>query len=99
MHTIVIEAFSKRCFPEKVVQRYSPSNTFYLSNSANALSVLQGVDASLIPTLSFPAFASHEERLVDQTKANVIKRLRGKHGFKRFNRDGYLSQHEDQSRR
>lgn len=60
---------------------------------------LQGVDASLIPTLSFPAFASHEERLVDLTKSNVINRLRGKRGFKRFSRDGYLSRHEDHSRR
>ncbi|XP_055382717.1 probable phosphorylase b kinase regulatory subunit beta isoform X2 [Condylostylus longicornis] len=59
----------------------------------------KGVDASLLITLSFPAFASHEERLVDQTKSNIVKRLRGKHGFKRFSRDGYLSQLEDKTRR
>ncbi|XP_021703548.1 probable phosphorylase b kinase regulatory subunit beta isoform X3 [Aedes aegypti] len=59
----------------------------------------KGVDASLIPTLSFPAFASHEDRLVDLTKNNVIKRLRGKKGFKRFSRDGYLSRLEDKTRR
>ncbi|XP_059616848.1 probable phosphorylase b kinase regulatory subunit beta isoform X1 [Phlebotomus argentipes] len=59
----------------------------------------KGVDASLIPTLSFPAFASHEERLVDMTKKNVVSRLRGMRGFKRFSRDGYLSKIEDKSRR
>ncbi|XP_063702613.1 probable phosphorylase b kinase regulatory subunit beta isoform X1 [Culicoides brevitarsis] len=59
----------------------------------------KGVDASLLPTLSFPAFASHEERLVDQTKANIVNRLRGKKGFKRFNRDGYLCRLEESSRR
>lgn len=59
----------------------------------------KGVDASLIPTLSFPAFASHEERLVDQTKINVVNRLRKPHGFKRFNRDGFLSHLEDKTRR
>lgn len=59
----------------------------------------QGVDASLIPTLSFPAFASHEERLVDLSKENVVNRLRGKRGFRRFSRDGYLSRLEDKSRR
>lgn len=59
----------------------------------------KGVDASLIPTLSFPAFASHEERLVEQTKQNVISRLRGKKGFRRFSRDGYLSHLEDKTRR
>ncbi|XP_058452785.1 probable phosphorylase b kinase regulatory subunit beta isoform X4 [Malaya genurostris] len=59
----------------------------------------KGVDASLIPTLSFPAFASHEDRLVEMTKANVIMRLKGKKGFKRFSRDGYLSRLEDKTRR
>lgn len=59
----------------------------------------KGVDASLLPTLTFPAFASHEERLVDQTKINVVNRLRGKNGFRRFSRDGYLSRIEDKSRR
>lgn len=59
----------------------------------------KGIDASLLPTLSFPAFASHEDRLVDLTKSNVVKRLRGKKGFKRFNRDGYLSRLEDKTRR
>lgn len=59
----------------------------------------KGVDASLLPTLTFPAFASHEERLVDLSKANVVKRLRGKKGFKRFSRDGYLSRFEDTARR
>lgn len=59
----------------------------------------QDVDASLLFTLSFPAFASHEERLVEQTKDNVIKRLRGKQGFKRFIRDGFLTKMEDKNRR
>lgn len=58
----------------------------------------KGVDASLLPTLSFPAFASHEERLVDLSKSNVVTRLRGKKGFKRFSRDGYMSRLEDRSR-
>ncbi|XP_037960630.1 probable phosphorylase b kinase regulatory subunit beta isoform X2 [Teleopsis dalmanni] len=59
----------------------------------------KGVDASLLLTLSFPAFASHEERLVEQTKHNVITRLRSKKGFKRFSRDGFLSKFEDKNRR
>lgn len=59
----------------------------------------KGVDSGLIPTLSFPAFASHEERLVDLSKNNVISRLKGKKGFKRFSRDGYLCRLEDKTRR
>lgn len=59
----------------------------------------KGVDSALLSTLSFPAFASHEERLVDLSKNNVINRLRGKKGFKRFSRDGYLSRIEDHNRK
>lgn len=61
--------------------------------------MFQGEDASLIPTISFPAFASHEEHLVNQTKNNVLKKLSGRYGLKRFNRDGFKCTIEDQNRR
>ncbi|KAJ4443779.1 hypothetical protein ANN_05557 [Periplaneta americana] len=59
----------------------------------------KGVDASLIPTISFPAFATHEDVLCVETKANIIRRLKGRYGFKRFGRDGYKSLLEDTNRR
>ncbi|XP_026281117.1 probable phosphorylase b kinase regulatory subunit beta isoform X1 [Frankliniella occidentalis] len=59
----------------------------------------KAVDASLIPTISFPAFATHEEVLSTETKANVVRKLKGQYGFKRFGRDGYKSVLEDTSRR
>lgn len=33
------------------------------------------------------------------TKSNIISRLRGKKGFKRFSRDGYLCRLEEKTRR
>lgn len=57
------------------------------------------MDASLIPTISFPAFATHEEVLSTETKANVVRKLRGQYGFKRFGRDGYKCALEDTTRR
>lgn len=57
------------------------------------------MDASLIPTISFPAFATHEEVLSTETKANVVRKLKGNYGFKRFGRDGYKCALEDTSRR
>jgi len=59
----------------------------------------QGVDASLIPTISFPAFATHEEVLCVETKVNIVHRLKGRYGFKRFCRDGYKCVLEDCNRR
>lgn len=60
---------------------------------------LQSVDAALLSTISFPAFATHEEVLYNETKANVVRRLKGNYGFKRFGRDGYKTVLEDKERR
>lgn len=59
----------------------------------------KGVDAALLPTISFPAFATHEDHLVQLTKSNILRHLQGKYGFKRFNRDGYKCALEDPNRR
>ncbi|XP_015607737.1 probable phosphorylase b kinase regulatory subunit beta isoform X2 [Cephus cinctus] len=59
----------------------------------------KSVDAALLPTVSFPAFATHEEVLYTKTKANVVHRLRGNYGFKRFARDGYKTVIEETHRR
>ncbi|KAI4500038.1 hypothetical protein M0802_004908 [Mischocyttarus mexicanus] len=55
----------------------------------------KSVDAALLPTISFPAFATHEEVLYNQTKSNIICRLRGNYGFKRFGRDGYKTEFDN----
>ncbi|CAL4068490.1 unnamed protein product, partial [Meganyctiphanes norvegica] len=57
------------------------------------------VDASLLPTISFPAFATHDPLLYSRTKAKVLKYLKGKWGFKRFLRDGFGTILEDSTRR
>lgn len=54
---------------------------------------------ALLPTISFPAFATHEEVLYNETKANIVCRLKGNYGFKRFGRDGYKTVLEDKHRR
>jgi len=53
----------------------------------------------LLPTISFPAFATHEEVLYSETKASIVRRLKGNYGFKRFGRDGYKTVLEDKQRR
>ncbi|KAJ8947470.1 hypothetical protein NQ318_009773 [Aromia moschata] len=57
------------------------------------------VDSSLLPTISFPAFSTHEEMLYQKTKQNIVRSLKGHYGFKRFIRDGYKSVLEDDSKR
>lgn len=60
--------------------------------------MLQDVDAALLPVISFPAFATHQDELVRQTKSNIIEKLKGKYGIKRFCRDGYKTLMEDPTR-
>ncbi|KAK0088116.1 hypothetical protein PV325_013112 [Microctonus aethiopoides] len=62
-------------------------------------STSKSVDASLLPTISFPAFATHEEYLYNETKLNITRKLKGHCGFKRFGRDGYKTVVEDTQRR
>ncbi|XP_062442538.1 phosphorylase b kinase regulatory subunit beta isoform X4 [Rhea pennata] len=56
-------------------------------------------DAALLPCLSYPAFALDDEALLSQTLDKIIRKLKGKYGFKRFLRDGYRTALEDRTRR
>ncbi|NXM44183.1 KPBB kinase, partial [Gymnorhina tibicen] len=56
-------------------------------------------DAALLPCISYPAFALDDEVLFGQTLDKIIRKLKGKYGFKRFLRDGYRTALEDRTRR
>ncbi|XP_042196171.1 phosphorylase b kinase regulatory subunit beta isoform X3 [Callorhinchus milii] len=55
-------------------------------------------DSALLPCISYPAFAVDDDAVYDQTMDKIVRKLKGKHGFKRFLRDGYRSGLEDRSR-
>ncbi|KAI8814804.1 glycosyl hydrolases family 15-domain-containing protein [Cladochytrium replicatum] len=56
------------------------------------------VDAALLSVISFPAFAVQDLKLVERTRNDIIKKLGGKYGCKRFLRDGHQAVLEDTSR-
>ncbi|CAB1445403.1 unnamed protein product [Pleuronectes platessa] len=56
-------------------------------------------DAALLPTISYPAFAVDDDALYSQTLDKIVRKLKGKYGFKRFLRDGYRTANEDKDRR
>lgn len=60
---------------------------------------VKNTDASLLPTVSWPAFAIHEEKLVHRTIDKALRKLKGRFGLKRFLRDGYGTVVEDRSRK
>lgn len=53
------------------------------------------VDAALLSAISFPAFAVEDKVLVSQTKQNILEKLAGNYGLKRFLRDGHQTAIED----
>ncbi|XP_018570272.1 probable phosphorylase b kinase regulatory subunit beta isoform X2 [Anoplophora glabripennis] len=57
------------------------------------------VDSSLLSTISFPSFSTHEDVLYQETKNSIIKSLKGSYGFKRYIRDGYKTVIENSSKR
>lgn len=60
---------------------------------------VQNTDAALLPCISYPAFAVDDDALYSQTLDKIVRKLKGKHGFKRFLRDGYRTANEDMNRR
>ncbi|XP_052004969.1 phosphorylase b kinase regulatory subunit beta isoform X1 [Xyrauchen texanus] len=56
-------------------------------------------DSALLPCISYPAFAVDDDALYSQTLDKIVRKLKGKYGFKRFLRDGYRTANEDKNRR
>ncbi|KAJ3028494.1 UNVERIFIED_CONTAM: hypothetical protein HDU68_001562 [Siphonaria sp. JEL0065] len=56
------------------------------------------VDAAVLSVISFPAFAVSDSKLITRTRNEIVKKLGGRHGFKRFLRDGHQTLLEDTRR-
>jgi len=55
-------------------------------------------DAALLSVIGFPAFAIENAQLIERTRQNIIKKLQGRYGCKRFLRDGHQTVLEDTTR-
>ncbi|MFM2057055.1 MAG: hypothetical protein RLY71_1440 [Pseudomonadota bacterium] len=55
-------------------------------------------DAALLSIIGFPAFAVEDAALAERTRAEIIAKLQGRYGCKRFLRDGHQTVLEDHSR-
>ncbi|WP_254721811.1 glycoside hydrolase family 15 protein [Kovacikia minuta] len=56
------------------------------------------VDAALLSVIGFPAFAVEDGALCDRTRNDIITKLQGRYGCKRFLRDGHQTVLEDTNR-
>ncbi|HAA31526.1 MAG TPA: glycosyl hydrolase family 15 [Cyanobacteria bacterium UBA8553] len=55
-------------------------------------------DAALLSVISYPAFAMENVELVERTRNDIVKKLEGRYGCKRFLRDGHQTVLEDTTR-
>lgn len=55
-------------------------------------------DAALLSVIGFPAFAIHDTALVERVRSEVVTKLQGRYGLKRFLRDGHQTVLEDEGR-
>jgi phosphorylase kinase alpha/beta subunit len=55
-------------------------------------------DAALLSIIGFPAFAIEDAELLERTKNDIIQKLEGRYGCKRFLRDGHQTVLEDTTR-
>ena len=56
------------------------------------------IDASLLTIIGYPAFAVEDQSVIGNTKEEVMTKLLGNYGCKRFLRDGYQTVKEVTSR-
>ncbi|MDP5055564.1 MAG: glycoside hydrolase family 15 protein [Marinomonas hwangdonensis] len=56
------------------------------------------VDSAILSIIGFPAFAVNDEQLTQRTREEIISKLGGEYGCKRFLLDGHQSELEDPSR-
>ncbi|MCV2402542.1 glycoside hydrolase family 15 protein [Marinomonas sp. C2222] len=56
------------------------------------------IDSATLSIISYPAFAVNDEKLTKRTRKEIISKLGGEYGCKRFLLDGHQSELEDQSR-
>ena len=57
-------------------------------------SLSKETDASLLTVVGFPAFAVEDVHVLKKTRDEVLSKLGGKYGCKRFLRDGYRNPKE-----
>ncbi len=56
------------------------------------------IDAALLSIIGYPAYAIENKALVDRTRQDIVDKLQGQYGCKRFLRDGHQTVLEDHDR-
>jgi phosphorylase kinase alpha/beta subunit len=69
-----------------------------LTNLLPRESMSKEIDAALLAVIGFPAFAVEDAALIARTRTDIVEKLQGRYGCKRFLRDGHQTVVEDTAR-
>ncbi|KAH6595981.1 hypothetical protein BASA50_005454 [Batrachochytrium salamandrivorans] len=79
--------------PDEITRNHTTLHSALPRESAS-----KEVDSALLAVISYPAFAVTDPKLVERTRNEIIKKLGGRYGCKRFLRDGHQTVLENSSR-
>ncbi|KAF9116148.1 hypothetical protein BGX27_004488 [Mortierella sp. AM989] len=79
--------------PDEITRNYTTLHSA-LPRESNS----KEIDAALLSVIGFPAFAVGDAKLVERTRNEIIEKLGGKYGCKRFLRDGHQTVLENTGR-
>ncbi|KAI8900409.1 glycosyl hydrolases family 15-domain-containing protein [Globomyces pollinis-pini] len=79
--------------PDEIARNYTTLHSALPRESPS-----KEIDAALMAVISFPAFAVGDVTLINRTRMNIVKKLGGRFGCKRFLRDGHQTVLEDHNR-
>ncbi|KAF8940451.1 glycosyl hydrolases family 15-domain-containing protein [Dissophora ornata] len=79
--------------PDEITRNYTTLHSA-LPRESNS----KEIDAALLSVIGFPAFAVGDAKLVKRTREEIIEKLGGKYGCKRFLRDGHQTVLENTTR-
>jgi len=87
-----------RCPPVQVVADDIADASKVLEGLLPRESASKETDAALLSVIGFPAFAVDDPALAARTRREIVDKLQGRYGCKRFLRDGHQTVLEDASR-
>ncbi len=93
--------FGKDASPRAVIHTVTDAVSLARNTLTGLLpreSLSKEVDAALLSIIGYPAFAIGDQALVDKTRNEILGKLAGNYGCKRFIWDGHQTVIEDESR-
>ncbi|KAJ1658122.1 hypothetical protein IWQ61_002587 [Dispira simplex] len=96
-----VNLFGPRGGPQSIIHVLPDEltrNVMILYSALPRESSSKEIDAALLPVIGYPAYAVADEDIINRTREEIVSKLQGRYGCRRFLRDGHQTVVEDTSR-